>query len=83
MGAASLDFCFVADGQFSGYYEMGLKPWDYAAGSLIGAEGGATVTDFHGSELDIFEDLGAVVTNGKFHDDLLRVVEPMIEAASR
>ena len=82
MGAALLDVCFVADGEFSGYYEMVLKPWDYAAGSLIAAEVGAKVTDFHGDPLNMFESLGAVVTNGNFHEDLLRIAEPMIEAAS-
>ncbi|MGJ8640804.1 MAG: inositol monophosphatase family protein [Opitutaceae bacterium] len=80
LGAASLDFCFVADGRYSGYYEMGLKPWDYAAGVLIAMEAGATVTDFNGAPLDIFTSKGAVVTNGNFHDELLRQTSPMLEA---
>ncbi len=44
MGAASTDLCSVACGRVDGYYEDGLKPWDYAAGALIAAEAGATVT---------------------------------------
>lgn len=79
-GAASLDFCFLADGRYTGYYEMGLQPWDYAAGSLIASEAGATVTDFHGEPLDIFTSRGTVATNGLIHDELLKAAAPMIEA---
>ncbi len=83
LGAASLDFCFVADGRFAGYYEMGLKPWDYAAGSLIAAEAGAVLTDFVGGPLDIFQSKGHVTTNGRIHDALVQAVGPMmVEAAS-
>lgn len=81
MGAASLDFCFLADGRFAGYYEMGLKPWDYAAGSLIAQEAGATLTDLAGGPLDIFNSVGVVASNGRFHEALLSAAAPMIEAA--
>lgn len=81
LGAASLDFCFLADGRFAGYYEMGLKPWDYAAGSLVAREAGAKVTDLEGGVLDIFKSPGVVATNGHIHDELLLAARPMIEAA--
>ena len=35
LGAAALDFCFVAMGRFDGFYEFNLKPWDVCAGDLI------------------------------------------------
>ena len=79
-GAAALDFCFVADGRFTGYYEMGLKPWDCAAGSLIAAEAGATVTDLSGEPLDIFMSKGTIATNGKVHAELVREAAPMLDA---
>ncbi len=81
-GAAALDFCFLADGRFTGYYEMGLKPWDFAAGSLIAAEAGATVTDLSGEPLDIFNSTGTVATNGKVHAELLAEAAPMLRAAA-
>ena len=31
-GSAALDLCYVASGRVDGYFEMGLKPWDCAAG---------------------------------------------------
>jgi myo-inositol-1(or 4)-monophosphatase len=40
-GAASLDLCAVAAGWLDGYYEHGLKRWDWAAGALIATEAGA------------------------------------------
>lgn len=80
-GAASLDFCFLADGRYTGYYEMNLQPWDYAAGCLIAQEAGAMVTDFHGEALDIFTSRGTVATNGLIHEELLEAAAPMIEAA--
>ena len=42
-GAASLDLCAVAAGWLDGYYEVGLKRWDWAAGALIASEAGAEV----------------------------------------
>jgi len=82
LGAAALDFCFLADGRMSGYYEMGLKPWDFAAGSLIAGEAGAVLTDFEGAPLDIFTSRGVVAANPQLHPALLALVAaPMREAA--
>jgi myo-inositol-1(or 4)-monophosphatase len=80
LGAAALDFCFVADGRFAGYYEMSLKPWDAAAGCVIAREAGATLSNMSGASLDVFEDKGTVVTNGKIHEELLAQIGPMREA---
>ena len=45
-GSAALDLCYVASGRVDGYFEMGLKPWDCAAGDLIVREAGGLVCDF-------------------------------------
>jgi myo-inositol-1(or 4)-monophosphatase len=47
-GAAALDLCMVACGRLDGYYERGLHAWDWAAGSLIAAEAGASVISLPG-----------------------------------
>ncbi|MCJ2378387.1 inositol-1-monophosphatase [Vibrio sp. ZSDZ34] len=47
-GSAALDLCYLAAGRVDGYFELGLKPWDMAAGELIAREAGAIVTDFAG-----------------------------------
>ncbi len=41
-GAAALDLAWVAAGRYDGYWELGLKPWDCAAGLLIVREAGGT-----------------------------------------
>lgn len=43
-GAAALDLCWVATGRVSAFYELGLQPWDLAAGVLIAEEAGAEAT---------------------------------------
>ena len=48
IGAASLDLCSVAAGRLDGYFEQGLRPWDYAAGALIAREAGARVGGLRG-----------------------------------
>jgi myo-inositol-1(or 4)-monophosphatase len=47
-GCASLDLCAVAAGRVDAYYELGLKPWDHAAGALVAAEAGLVVTGTSG-----------------------------------
>jgi myo-inositol-1(or 4)-monophosphatase len=47
-GSAALDLCYVAAGRFDGFWELGLSPWDVAAGGLICAEAGGQVTDVYG-----------------------------------
>ena len=46
MGAASLDLAYVAAGRFDGFFEIGLSPWDVAAGMLLVREAGGYVSDF-------------------------------------
>ncbi|HEX7342285.1 MAG TPA: inositol monophosphatase family protein [Rhodanobacteraceae bacterium] len=47
-GSAALDLAYVAAGRFDGYFELGLKPWDIAAGCLLVREAGGTFTDMAG-----------------------------------
>jgi myo-inositol-1(or 4)-monophosphatase len=44
-GSAALDLCAVAAGRLDGYYEVGLEPWDRAAGTVLVAEAGGTVRE--------------------------------------
>ncbi|HEX9051307.1 MAG TPA: inositol monophosphatase family protein [Anaeromyxobacter sp.] len=50
LGSAALDLAYVAAGRFDGFWELGLKPWDVAAGILIAREAGALVTDMWGGD---------------------------------
>ncbi|NLC37344.1 MAG: inositol monophosphatase [Alcaligenaceae bacterium] len=47
-GAAALDLAWVACGRYDAYWEMGLAPWDVAAGTLLVREAGGVCEDiFH------------------------------------
>ena len=71
-GAAALDLCYVACGRFDGYWELGLKPWDSAAGALIVQQAGGRVTDLAG----VSRPDGPVIvaSNGLLHAGLLEVL---------
>ena len=47
-GAASLDLAWVAAGTLDGFFELGLSPWDVAAGGLLVEEAGGRVTAWDG-----------------------------------
>jgi len=49
-GAAALDLAYVAAGRVDGFWEMGLKPWDTAAGTLLITEAGGRVGTLTGEE---------------------------------
>lgn len=49
-GTSSLDLAYVACGRLDGYWELGLKPWDLAAGALMVQEAGGVVMDMAGGE---------------------------------
>lgn len=68
-GSAALDLCSVACGQFEGFWEFGLKPWDTAAGMLIVREAGGTVSDFSGGPYHP-GDPELLVSNGLIHDEM-------------
>jgi myo-inositol-1(or 4)-monophosphatase len=78
-GAASVDLAYVACGRFDGFFEVGLSPWDVAAGSLLVTEGGGTVTNFHGLPEVLFT--GQVLaTNGLLHEALLAAMQPLADS---
>lgn len=47
-GAAALDLSYLAAGRHDGYYERGLKPWDWAAARLLVTEAGGAVAELPG-----------------------------------
>ncbi|MEJ2291804.1 MAG: inositol monophosphatase family protein [Deinococcales bacterium] len=73
-GAAALDLCAVAAGRLDGFWELGLHPWDVAAGNLIVQEAGGTVTAADGSPYRLGEPT-LVVSNGHLHGKLLAMLD--------
>ncbi len=72
-GSAALGLCAVARGQYEGYWELGLDPWDIAAGALIVSEAGGTVSDPTGGAVE-FHVGDILASNTKIHQLWLKAV---------
>ena len=70
IGAASIALCYVAAGRVDGFVEGGLKPWDYAAGSLIITEAGGIVTDFSDTAPNVLRPSSVFASNARCHSVL-------------
>ena len=81
-GAAALDLAWVAAGRYEGFWELGLKPWDMAAGLLIVREAGGYVTDPHGGQ-DPLASGEVVAANTYLHEPLREAVLDGLAAAMR
>jgi myo-inositol-1(or 4)-monophosphatase len=83
-GSAALDLAWVAAGRYDGYWELGLKPWDVAAGALIVREAGGTVTDPAGAEFFPADDTpnDLVAGNAHLHPKLRELVQEGVHAAT-
>jgi myo-inositol-1(or 4)-monophosphatase len=75
-GAAALDLAYVACGRVDGFWEMGLKPWDTAAGTLMIREAGGRVGTLGGEEYR----LGANIVGGapKVYEALIAALAPHV-----
>jgi myo-inositol-1(or 4)-monophosphatase len=74
-GAAALDLAYVAAGRFDGFWEIGLQPWDMAAGALMILEAGGLVGDLKG-EQGYLESGRFVCGNPKIFSQLLQLLGP-------
>ncbi len=72
-GAAALDLAYVAAGRYDGFWEIGLSPWDMAAGSLLITEAGGLVGDLSG-EANYLRTGNIVAGTPKVFAQLLQVI---------
>ena len=68
--SAALDCCQIAAGRAEIFFECRLSPWDYAAGTLIAQEAGATATRLEGGPMDPLHAGSVFITNGVCHSVL-------------
>ena len=83
-GAAALDLAWLAAGRYDGFWELGLKPWDVAAGMVMVKEAGGTLTDPNGLEpwpQDGGMTVNLVAGNATLHPKLREAVAEGITAA--
>jgi myo-inositol-1(or 4)-monophosphatase len=78
-GAASLDLAYVAVGRLDGYYELGIHPWDTAAGELLVRCGGGVATDYRGKTAGLLQRRSIVAAaHAQVHQELLTQVQPLV-----
>ena len=73
-GSAALHLAYVAAGRLSGYTEIGLNPWDIAAGALLVQESGGMVTNTVGHSYDLSV-RHVTASNGKLHHELITALK--------
>lgn len=73
-GSAALDLCYVACGRFDAFWEMDLKAWDIAAGSLILREAGGKLSDYSGNDFSIYKK-EVLAANEKIFSEMLEVLK--------
>ncbi|MFC5743666.1 inositol monophosphatase family protein [Dyella tabacisoli] len=71
-GSAALDLAYTAAGRYDGYFEIGLKPWDLAAGVLLVREAGGRYCDFAGRD--------GIPESGNIIAGNLNVAQAMLDA---
>jgi myo-inositol-1(or 4)-monophosphatase len=81
MGAAALDLAWTAAGRYDGYWELGIKPWDMAAGLIILKEAGGYATTPDGG--DPYPSGDVVAGNPHLQPKLRDVVNEGIAAVAR
>src|SRR5574340_12133 len=79
-GAAALDLAYVAAGRLDGFWELGLSPWDIAAGSLLVTEAGGLIGDLEGNE-NYMESGNVVAGNPKVFVEMLKLLAPHLTPA--
>ena len=73
LGSAALHMAYVACGRFTGWWELGLHPWDLAAGSILVEEAGGRVSSCLGEPytLRVFD---CMASNGLIHDEFVNAL---------
>ncbi len=80
-GSAALDLAYVAAGYTDGFFEMGLSPWDVAAGALLVTEAGGLVGNFSG-ESNFLEQKECLAANPRIYGQLVSVIGKYSKFAS-
>lgn len=73
-GSAALDLAWTAAGRFDGYWELGVSPWDIAAGMMLVREAGGVATDPYGQRATPDTRLIVAAASG-VHEPLRLLVE--------
>jgi myo-inositol-1(or 4)-monophosphatase len=73
-GAATLDLAYLACGRLDAFWEVGLKPWDTAAGYLLVEEAGGKLSNFTNNDFSPFVP-ELLASNGFLHNELVALLQ--------
>jgi myo-inositol-1(or 4)-monophosphatase len=76
-GSAALDLAYIASGRLDGFWEIGLKEWDMAAGVLLIQEAGGLSGDFAGGH-NYLKSGNLVCANPKLFPLILKTIRPYL-----
>ena len=74
-GSAATDLSYVAAGRFEAFWEIGLSPWDVAAGALILQQAGGRVSDFRVVPNNFLFSGEIVASNNNYFNEFQSIVE--------
>lgn len=75
IGSAAIELAYIACGRLDAYFELLLKPWDFAAGQIILQEAGGRITDYNGTPVTPEKPVAILATNGKIHEELVELLK--------
>ncbi|MFH1711880.1 MAG: inositol monophosphatase [Patescibacteria group bacterium] len=74
LGSAALMLAYIAWGKGDGLVITGIKAWDCVAGIVLIRAAGGKVTNYEGDDWKPGDEM-IIASNGKIHDELLRIVK--------
>lgn len=72
-GSAAIDMAYVACGRLDAWWELGVQPYDIAAGEVIVRASGGEVCDMLGTQRQ--PDCGTLATNGLLTKSMLKIFD--------
>jgi myo-inositol-1(or 4)-monophosphatase len=80
-GSAALDLAYVAAARTDGFFEIGLGPWDTAAGTLLVTEAGGRIGTLTGGD---YKQGGNVIAGTpKVYEAMVELLRPMVPEGLR
>ena len=73
-GAAALELAYLAAGRQDGFWEFGLKSWDFAAGKVLIEAAGGKITNIEGKTLQL-SDHNLIGSNKDLYPEILKNIQ--------
>ena len=77
--SSALSICYIAQGRINGYFEKRIKPWDYAAASLILDECGGKMSDWNGNYIQFKNATSCIFATPNAYEKLYRIIKEVCD----